>query len=277
LLIYQTAITNPRIMKKITALFYLSSLSIVLLAQAPLERLENSPRHQEWIKLTHGNRSLDAFLVYPENNQKVTGIIVIHENRGLNDWARSMTDQLAEQGYIAVAPDLLSGSGPDGGKTSDFLSSDAAREALYQLNPDQITADLNAAYEYLKALESCNGNIVVIGFCWGGSQTFRYATNQSGLDASFVCYGQAPADGTGMDRINAPVYGFYGGNDNRVNASLGTTSKQMSAVDKTFNPVIYDDAGHGFMRSGESVDASDANKKARSDAWKRLLGILESL
>jgi carboxymethylenebutenolidase len=264
-------------MKKIVSLLCMGSLSILLFAQSPKERLENSPRHQEWLKLTHDNRSLDAFLVYPESSQKVEGIIVIHENRGLNDWARSMTDQLAEKGYIAIAPDLLSGLGPGGGKTSDFPSSDAAREALYQLDPDQITSDLNAAYDYLKKLKSCNGKIVVIGFCWGGSQTFRYATNQSGLEASFVCYGRAPAEGTGMDLINAPVYGFYGGNDERVNASLEATEMQMKGADKTFDPVIYPGAGHGFMRSGEAADATPQNKQARSDAWQRLLGILGSL
>jgi carboxymethylenebutenolidase len=264
-------------MKKILSVLCTSLLTLVLLAQSPQERLENSPRHQEWVKLTHNDRSLDAFLVYPESNQKVAGIIVIHENRGLNDWARSMTDQLAEKGYIAMAPDLLSGSGPNGGKTSDFPSSDAAREALYQLDPIQITSDLNAAYDYLKKLKSCNGKVVVIGFCWGGSQTFRYATNQSGLEASFVCYGRAPAEGAGMDLINAPVYGFYGGNDERVNASLEATELQMKAADKTFDPVIYPGAGHGFMRSGESADATDQNKQARSDAWQRLLDILGSL
>lgn len=264
-------------MKKLASLLYMGSLSMLIFAQSPVERLENSPRHQEWVKLTDDDHSLDAFLVYPESNKKATGIIVIHENRGLNDWARSMTDQLAENGFIAMAPDLLSGSGPGGGKTSDFPNSDAAREALYQLDPEQITSDLNATFDYLKKLKSCNGKIVVIGFCWGGSQTFRYATNQSELEASFVCYGTAPADGAGMEQINAPVYGFYGGNDARVNATLETTKSQMESADKTFDPVIYPGAGHGFMRSGESTDATAQNKQARSDAWKRLLGILGSL
>ena len=263
-------------MKKIMAIALLFS-GFVGWAQTAKERLEESPRHQEWITLTHGERSLQAFLVYPEIDKKVTGVIVIHENRGLNDWARSFTDQLAEKGYIALAPDLLSGSAPQGGKTSDFASSDAAREALYQLDPEQITADLNAAYEYLKKLDATNGKVAVIGFCWGGSQTFRYATNQTGLEASFVCYGRAPKDGQGMERINAPVYGFYGGNDQRVNASLEATEKQMNEAGKSFEPIIYEGAGHGFMRSGEASDASPANVKARAEGWERLLKLLHEI
>ncbi len=264
-------------MKKIFVIFALLLINYWAMAQSTQERLEDSPRHQEWVTLTHDDRSLEAFLVYPESSEKVTGIIVIHENRGLSDWARSMTDQLAEKGYIAVAPDLLSGSAPKGGKTSDFESSDAAREALYKLDPDQVTKDLNAAYEHLKSLDACNGKIVVIGFCWGGSQTFRYATNQSGLEASFVCYGRAPQEGSGMESIQSPVFGFYGGNDQRVNATLEATESRMKKAGKTFIPVIYEGAGHGFMRSGEGPEAAPENSLAREEAWQRLLGILNKL
>ena len=106
----------------------LSALVALSAVQDPSkERLEKSPRHHEWVKVPQGDRTVHAFLVFPEVKDKVTAVVVIHENRGLTDWVRGVADQLAEAGYIAIAPDLLSGAGPNGGKTSDFPSQDAAR------------------------------------------------------------------------------------------------------------------------------------------------------
>jgi carboxymethylenebutenolidase len=167
--------------------------------------------------------------------------------------------------------------GPDGGKTSDFADSDAAREALYKLEPNQVTADLRAVANYVKALPAANGTLTVAGFCWGGSQTFRFATNEPDLDAAFVFYGSGPDAAIDLARIEAPVYGFYGGNDERVNATIPDTESLMAAADKTYEPVIYDGAGHGFMRAGEEPDATDANRQAREDAWARWLDLLEDL
>ena len=145
---------------------------------------------------------------------------------------------------------------------------------MSDLNPDQVTADLNAVADYAKKIPASNGKLFVGGFCWGGGQTFRFATNRSDLGAAFVFYG-GPPDKDAMTRIKAPVYGFYAGNDARINATLPDTTAQMKAAGKTFEPVIYDGAGHGFMRAGEAPDASDANKKARQDAWVRWKTLLE--
>src|SRR5882724_9569981 len=145
------------------------------------QRLTKSPRHQEWVKVKNGNREVSSFVVYPEAKKKATAVIVIHEIFGMSDWVQSLTDQLAEAGYIAIAPDLLSGMGPNGGGTSALaaVDSNAIGKAIRELPPDQITADLNAVADYVSKLPAANGKVVVAGFCWGGTQTFRFATNRS--------------------------------------------------------------------------------------------------
>jgi carboxymethylenebutenolidase len=201
--------------------------------------------------------------------EKATAVLVIHEIFGLTDWVRGVTDQLAEAGYIAIAPDLLSGTAPGGGGTAELGGDDAARKVIATLPPDQITADLNAVLDYVKKLPACNGKVAVGGFCWGGGQTFRYATNNKDVKAAFVFYGTGPESAADIQRIEAPVYGFYGGNDNRVDATIPKSKDLMKAAGKTYEPVIYDGAGHGFMRAGEMPNAKEADKKAREEAWKR--------
>jgi carboxymethylenebutenolidase len=240
-------------------------------------RLEKSPRHGEWVTVKHGDREVKCFITYPEVKDKATAVIVIHEIFGLSDWVRGVTDQLAEAGYIAISPDLLSGTAPGGGGTDQLGSGDNVRKAIMSLPADQITADLNAVAEYVKKLPSCNGKLAVGGFCWGGGQTFRYATNNKELKSAFVFYGTAPESEADLARINCPVYGFYGENDNRVNATIPRTTEAMKKAGKTFEPVIYQGAGHGFMRAGEDPAGNEANKKARDDAWKRLKDLLKKI
>ncbi len=234
--------------------------------------LEKSARHREWVTVKHDNRAVETFVVYPESKGKTPVVLIIHEIFGMTDWVQDLADQVAAAGYIAVAPDLLSGMGPNGGRSSDFAS-DKTMEAVGHLNPDQVTADLNAAADYALKLPASNGKLFVGGFCWGGGQTFRFATNRGDLAAAFVFYGPPP----GMDampRIKAPVYGFYAGNDARIGATIPDTVAQMKAAGKAYDPVTYQGAGHGFMRAGEAPDASEANKKARADAWVRWKALL---
>ena len=260
------------------------------------QRLAKSPRHQEWVKVKNGAREVNSFVVYPEVKNKATAVIVIHEIFGMSDWVQSLTDQLAEAGYIAIAPDLLSGMGPNGGGTSS-LDRNAVGKAIQNLPPDQITADLNAVADYVSKLPAANGKIVVTGYCWGGGQSFRYATNNPKIKAAFVFYGPPPAaaDGTpdkaALAKITAPVYGFYAGNDARIDATLPKTIEAMKELNKTFEPVTYEGAGHGFMRAGEAPEPTDknaadyeknltawqANKKARDEAWARWKKILASI
>ena len=240
-------------------------------------RLDKSPRHHEWVEIKQGNRTVHTFVVFPEVKEKATAVVVIHENKGLTDWVRSVADQLAEAGYIAVAPDLLSGAAPGGGKTTEFKSVDDATKAIYALPPDQVTDDLNAIADYASKIPAGNGKLAVAGFCWGGAQTFRFATNRDKLAAAFVFYGTGVEDETAAAKIRCPVYGFYGGNDARVNATIPKSEAAMKKAGKTFEPVIYEGAGHGFMRAGEEANASSANKKAREEGWARWKQLLRKI
>lgn len=241
------------------------------------ERLEKSPRHQEWVAIKQGERTVHAYLVFPEVKSKALAVVVIHENRGLTDWVRSVADQLAEVGYIAIAPDLLSGMAPQGGKTSDFPSGDAAREAISNLPAEQVTADLNAVADYVAKLPAASGKVVSAGFCWGGRQSFRFATNRADLKAAFIFYGTGPETAEEVARIKCPTYGFYGGNDARVNESIPKTAELMKAANKSYEPLTYEGAGHGFMRAGEEPNASEANQKAREEAWVRWKALLKKI
>jgi carboxymethylenebutenolidase len=230
------------------------------------ERIAKSPRHSEWVTVKHDGRNVQTLVVYPESKDKRPVVLIIHEIFGLSDWAQELADEVAAAGYIAVAPDLLSGMAPNGGRTKDF--SEGVTEAVSKLNPDQVTADLNAAADYALKLPAANGKLYVTGFCWGGGQSFRFATNRADLSAAFVFYGPPPSSDA-MAHIKAPVYGFYAGNDARIGATIPDTIAAMKAAGKTYDPVTYDGAGHGFMRAGEAPDASDPNKKARDAAWQR--------
>jgi carboxymethylenebutenolidase len=240
-------------------------------------RLEKSPRHLEYIKIKQGDREVSSFIAYPEVKEKATAVVVIHEIFGLSDWVRGVTDQLAEAGYIAIAPDLLSGTAKGGGGTSELGGGDAVRKAIMSLPPDQVTADLDAVVKYVAKLPACNGKVAVAGFCWGGGQTFRLATNNKDIKAAFAFYGTGPDKEADIARIACPVYGFYAGNDARVNATIPKSTELMKQAMKTYEPVTYEGAGHGFMRAGEAPDANEANKKAREEAWKRWKDLLKKV
>ncbi len=238
--------------------------------------LEKSPRHREWVTLKHDNRSLQAYVVYPEVKQKATVVVLIHEIFGLSDWAKEMADELAGAGYIVVAPDLLSGMGPNGGGSSEFTSQEATVKAVSGLDASVVTADLDAAADYGKKLPSANGKLAVAGFCWGGGKTFLFATHRKDLSGAFVFYGPPPPDVT---TITAPVYGFYAGSDARISSTVPDTTAAMKAAGKKYEPVIYDGAGHGFMRAGEdpSPTTTPENKKARAEGFARLTKLLKQI
>src|SRR5713226_1309391 len=275
-------------------------------------RLAKSPRHQEWVEVKYGNRTVKSFVVYPEVKNKATAVVVIHEIFGMSDWVQALTDELAEAGYIAIAPDLLSGMASNGGGTDEFAAGNGVGQAIGKLPPDQITTDLNAVADYVSKLPAANGKVAVTGYCWGGSQSFRFATNRSSLKAAVVFYGTPPTtappnpvlDKTALAKIGAPVYGFYGENDMRVDATVPGTTDGMKELKKPFDPVTYSGAGHGFMRAGEpnnpeppapvakgdeaadkkaaddyqkALAAYKANRKARDDAWTRWKEILRKL
>ena len=239
------------------------------------QTLEKSPRHREWVTVKHDGRSVETFVVYPESKNRTPVILVIHEIFGMTDWVQDVADQFAAAGYIAVAPDLLSGMAPGGGRTPDFPQGGVG-PAIGKLNPDQITADLNAVADYGLKLPAATKKLFVAGFCWGGGQSFRFATNRPDLAAALVFYGPPP-DKDGMARIKAPVIGFYAGNDARIDATIPATVDQMKQLSQTYEPVTYEGAGHGFMRAGEDPgNTNEANRKARTDGWARIKEVMAS-
>ena len=247
-------------------------------------RLDKSPRHLEWVTVKHDGRDVICYIGYPEIKTKAPAVIVIHEIFGLSDWVRTVVDELAEAGYIAIAPDLLSGLGAKGGGTAELNSTEVGQK-IRTLPADQITADLNAVAAYATKLPACNGKLAVTGYCWGGGQSFRYATNSKNLKTAFVFYGSAPTEDAELARVSCPIYGAFAGNDARINATLPKTAEQMKAAGKVFEQAIYDGAGHGFMRAGvapppeasaerKALEGFAANKQARDAAWKRMLEVL---
>jgi carboxymethylenebutenolidase len=238
-------------------------------------RLEASPRHREYVKLEHGSRTVGAYVAYPEVSTKAPAVILIHEIFGLTDWAKEMADEIAAQGYIVIAPDLLTGLGPGGGDSSSFTGQDAVMKAVSGLDPDQVNADLDAAADYGKHLPAADGRIAVVGFCWGGTKSFAFAAHRKDLAAAFVFYGSGPSD---VSTITAPVYGFYAGNDERIDATLPATEAAMKAAGKQYEKVIYGGAGHGFMRAGEDpADTVAGNKTAREQGFARFLEVLKTM
>lgn len=257
--------------------FLLSILAVIVsIAPATAQewakpRLNNSPRHREYVDIQSGDRTLKAFVVYPEAKEKTPVVLVIHEIFGLTDWVKSLCDQLAENGVIAICPDLLSGqSYPD--------DVDGAVKAISALPKPQVKADLDATANYaLTKIPSANGMLAVCGFCWGGGWAFGYANENPKLKASYSFYGTAPEAEDGVKNIACPVYGFYGGNDERVNATIPGAERLMKAAGKKYEPIVYAGAGHGFMREGEMSNANEPNKKARDEAWARWKKLLAEL
>jgi carboxymethylenebutenolidase len=232
-------------------------------------RLNNSPRHGEWVEIKSGDRTIKAFVVYPERKEKTPVVIVVHEIFGLTDWVRGVCDQLAENGVIAIAPDLLSGQ--------TYPDVDGARKAISALKDEQVQGDLNATSEYASKIPASNGTLAVCGFCWGGGWAFSYANLNPALKAAYSFYGPTPDDASKVANISGPVYGFYGENDERIDAGIPKAEELMKAAGKKYEPVIYKGAGHGFMREGEMPTANEVLKKARDDAWTRWKKLLKEL
>lgn len=243
-----------------------------------VKRLEASSRHHESVEVPAGEgRTVRSFVAYPEESEKSLAVIVIHENRGLTDWVRLFADRVAAAGYLAIAPDLLSGFDAEHPHTGAFESSDAARQAIYALDADRVTADLLAVQEHVAALPAASGKTAVVGFCWGGSQSFRFATHSADLAAALVFYGTGPEDEERIAAISAPVYGFYGENDERVNATIPESKRLMEAHGKTYEVEVYPGAGHAFMRQADDPAGLPEAKQAREAAWARLETILSGI
>ena len=239
---------------------------------AALQRLESSPRHGEWVTVdAGGGDKVDLWVVYPERADRAPVVLVVHEIYGLSDWVRATADQLAAEGFIAVAPDLISGKAP-GGKGSRAVSPDGARSLIAGLDPAEVMRRLDAAEKYATALPAALPRFAVVGFCWGGGVSFLYATEQPGLSAAVVCYGTPPA-ALALGRITAPVLGLYGGNDARVDMTIPPAAQELKRLGKSFDYTLFEGAGHAFFRAQDGQ--SGANLKATQQGWPRMVQFLK--
>ena len=239
-----------------------------------------SPRHGEWvsIKMADGT-ALKSWVVYPERSDKAGVVLVIHDIFGMAPnavtWPQAVGDQLAKEGFIAIVPDLLSGRGTKGGGSEDVPN---VNQAIMSLPSADVVARLNAAMTYGKSLPSSNGKTAVIGFCWGGNQSFAYAIAQPALGGAVVYYGQAPGSGNPyvvdaaqLGNLKVPVIGMYGGNDMRVTSTVQPTADAAKQLGKSYEPHVFDGAGHGFLRNR----GTEANYKASEQAWPLTVAFLK--
>ena len=229
------------------------------------DRLNASPRHGEFAKVDVRGTPVRTWIVYPERKDGAPVVVVIHEIFGLTDWIRAVADQLAADGFVAVAPDLLSGKGPAGGGTEAFASRDDVVRAVSDLPREEVIARLDAVRTWALGRPATARTSATVGFCWGGSMSFAYAVAQPALDAAVVYYGTAPADLATLAAVKAPVLGLYGGNDARVDATLASTAAKMKELGKAYEPHVFDGAGHGFLRAQGAEDG--ANLTAAKAAW----------
>jgi len=273
-------VTRSPLLRSFLLFVTLAALPSAVSAQAGLPasgddanaRLNASPRHTEWVTIDSRGDTLDAFVVYPERSDNAPVVVVIHEIYGLSEWARAVADELAAEGFIAIAPDMLSGKGPNG-TGSTALDNQAAVSLMRSLQPAEVTRRINMAVEYATTLPAATQRFGVIGFCWGGSTSFQFATARENLGAAVVYYGTSP-DAQALRRIQAPVLGFYGGNDQRVNATIEPAEVEMDRLGKRYEASIYEGAGHGFLRAQAGQDG--ANMRASQQAWPATLEFLKA-
>jgi len=237
------------------------------------ERLDTSPRHGEFVDVAIPGEptKLRTWVVYPERKDKAGTVLVIHEVYGLSDWIRGVADQLAAEGFIAVAPDLVSGLGPGGGGTDSAAGRDDVVKLVHALTPQMIRARIDAARAYAARLPAANGKIATLGFCWGGGESFAYAAHQPPPDAAVVFYGVSPDSAT-LPLVMAPVLGNYGGDDARVDATIPPAQATVERLHRSYEPHLYEGAGHGFLRA--QSDRDGANLKATREAWPRTIAFL---
>jgi carboxymethylenebutenolidase len=260
-------------------------------------RLKASPRHGEWVKFAWepGSKdSLMAWMVYPStSNAKTPVVVVVHEIFGLSTWVRSVADQVAADGFIAIAPDLL--SRVRGGPSTDELSSDSANKLIRGVNSIERNKGIDAAAKYAMSQPSAAPRYGVIGFCWGGTTVWLHAINGGvpGFSGGVAFYGSPPFNGPvpvadSIAKITKPVMLLSGAKDARIGAGMPAVDSVMKAMKKDYFGMNYPGAIHGFMRAQDDprpgVDSTGksrrdpaeeaANLAAAKDAWPKTLTFL---
>lgn len=240
--------------------------------EGAVAHLDASPRHGEWIDFDAGDGDLvRAWVVFPERADPAPVVVVIHEIYALTDWIRGVADQLAAEGFIAIAPDLISGKGPDGGG-SESVDRQGAVALIQALDPQEVTRRMKAAAAFATGLPAAGSAVGVVGYCWGGSTSFRMATEWPELGAAVVFYGGSPGS-EALSAVQAPVLGHYGGDDARVNATIPDAQAEMDRLGKFYEPNIYEGAGHGFLR--QQTGREGANMRATENAWPRTIAFFK--
>jgi len=234
--------------------------------------LDHSPRHGEYVDVPYAGTPIRTWVVYPQKSSKAGVVLVIHEIFGLSDWIRGVADQLAAEGFIAVAPDLVSGLGPNGGGTESVPGRDDVVALVRKLTPAEAAARIAAVRAWAATIPSANGRMASIGFCWGGGQIFNAATMSPPLAGSVVFYGMAP-DSAHIGDVHAPVLAHYGGDDARITATVEGTKATLAQLGRAYEPHVYAGAGHGFLRQQEAPGGG--NRKAAEEAWPRTIAFLK--
>jgi carboxymethylenebutenolidase len=238
--------------------------------------LKSSPRKSEWVDIKGSNGTpIKSFVVYPDRRDKAPVVIVVMEIFGLSDWIRGVTDQLAKEGFIAIAPDFLSGMGPNKGGSAE-LGSQGATQAIGAVTLDDRMRIMNDVRAYALTIPSANGKLGAVGFCWGGGTVFAYALAQPALNGAVSYYGPMPGDPTAFANAKVPVLGLYGGNDNRVNANIELAKTEMAKAKASYDPHIFEGAGHGFLRQQAGSAQAPGNLKATEQAWPLTIEFLKN-
>ena len=234
-------------------------------ATTAMARLQRSPRHGEWVTIrtdAQTGDSLRAWVVYPQRSTKAPVVVVVHEIFGLSTWVRSVADQLAADGFIAIAPDFLTGKIPL--SATDTVGMQEAVAAIRTLDPAVVQRQIDAAASYAMALPAAAPRYGVVGFCWGGGVSFAHAVHAPTLGAAVVYYGTSPASAE-LVNVRAPVLGLYGENDARVDATIPPADSVMRSLGKSYTHEIFPGAGHGFLRAQDQMGG--ANLAAAKRAW----------
>ena len=253
------------------------------------EKLAKSGRHSEWVRIPSGNRTINAWVDYPNVKGKVPVVFVLHEVFGLTESTRNTADEIAAMGYIAITPDMLSDRGPNGGDVDSFANSKITSQTLTSIPDDEVNSDLDALADYGLKLPEANGKFAVVGLSWGGGAAFRYSASTQRKELRAVCifYDIGPPAETqsfpgaptsiSVDKISVPVYGFYGSTDKRPLVTLDATKAAMAAAGKVYEPVVYDGADHAYMRVGVEPNAKPANVAAVQESRVRLEKLLKGM
>ena len=230
----------------------------------------HSTLRHEWVDIPAGKTKLHTWIEYPKDEAKAPVVILMHYEAGLDILQRALADQLALDGFIAVAPDLLSGRGPKGGNFDAFAFPDEALRANLKIPPAEALRLYKAAYDYAAKLPRASGKIASLGCSLGGTLSFRFAAETPGLSAAVVFYGMPPADAL-LAKIKAPVLGLYGGDDDPVDATIEPTAAAMKKLGKSFESHVYPGATHAFL----TYQAEGLNGAGTAEGWTTAIDFLK--